>query len=195
MITALENAGDTIIYTNCHNGDCTGLSDSVIALKIQNGAKHLYTEYEYGGHAIWDQAYNNFLLLQWVFMQSKATIFTEVGMKNYSSLPKKPVLYQNYPNPFNPSTIIRFDLPDIESQYIVSLQIYDLLGREVAKLTDGQKPAGTYKFQWNTAGLPSGVYFYKLSAVPTATQSFVPINSQDEQSAMFTETKKLILLK
>jgi predicted peptidase len=54
MMTAFENTGTTVVYTNCHHGDCTGLPDSVIADTLKNGARHIYTEYQNGGHAIWD---------------------------------------------------------------------------------------------------------------------------------------------
>jgi poly(3-hydroxybutyrate) depolymerase len=177
MITALENAGDTIVYTNCHNGDCTGLPDNVIAEKIQNGAKHLYTEYQYGSHAIWDEAYNYVFLLPWVFSQSKPNTSTDLVEEYLSSLPKKPVLFQNYPNPFNLNTTIRFELPPVRTRYIASLRVYDLLGREVATLANGPISANTYQVQWNAEGLSSGIYIYILTA------------------RNFTETKKLLLLK
>jgi photosystem II stability/assembly factor-like uncharacterized protein len=70
-------------------------------------------------------------------------------------------LHQNYPNPFNPSTKIKFDIPK-GSQ--VRLKVYDLLGREVAELVNEKLNAGVYEYVWNGAGLPSGVYFYKLEA-------------------------------
>jgi len=70
-------------------------------------------------------------------------------------------LIQNFPNPFNPSTVIKYDLPALSK---MSLKVYDLLGREVATLVDGTKPAGTYTEIWNANTMPSGVYFYKLTA-------------------------------
>ena len=74
--------------------------------------------------------------------------------------PKKFNLEQNYPNPFNPITIIRYSLP--ERSY-VSLQIFDLLGREVTTLIQGEKSPGNYEIEFNSFGLSSGVYFYKLT--------------------------------
>jgi hypothetical protein len=88
--------------------------------------------------------------------------------------PKEFVLYQNYPNPFNPTTNISFL---VGTYGHTSLRLYDILGREVAVLVNETKPAGSYRIEWNAAGLPSGMYFCRLSA------------------GSFTETKKLILLK
>jgi hypothetical protein len=70
-------------------------------------------------------------------------------------------LYQNYPNPFNPTTTISFT---INRQAIISLDVYDLLGRRVSSLADGSRPAGRYRAQFDARGLNSGVYFCRLSA-------------------------------
>jgi hypothetical protein len=76
-------------------------------------------------------------------------------------IPHEYALFQNYPNPFNPSTTIQYDLPFAGS---VSLNVYDCLGREVAVLAEGHADAGSYKAIWNTTGVASGVYFYKLNS-------------------------------
>jgi hypothetical protein len=83
-------------------------------------------------------------------------------------------LSQNYPNPFNPSTNISFSLP---SKTFVSLKILDITGREVAALVNKELPAGNHSKQWNAVHVSSGVYFYRL------------------QTGVYTETKKLILLR
>jgi predicted methyltransferase len=70
-------------------------------------------------------------------------------------------LSQNYPNPFNPSTDIAFSLPN---KSFVSLKVLDLVGREVATLMSQEKPAGTYQVMFDASKLPSGVYFYRLTA-------------------------------
>jgi Secretion system C-terminal sorting domain len=70
-------------------------------------------------------------------------------------------LEQNYPNPFNPSTKINYTIPQ---QSFVSLKVYDILGNEVATLMNGDKSAGTYQVNFNAADLPSGIYFYRLTA-------------------------------
>ncbi len=83
-------------------------------------------------------------------------------------------LYQNYPNPFNASTNITFT---ITSQIHVSLKIYDVLGNEIETLLNEEKSPGTYKLNWHTNNIPSGIYFYKL------------------QTGEYSELKKMILLK
>jgi hypothetical protein len=69
-------------------------------------------------------------------------------------------LQQNYPNPFNPETTIRFEL---SQSGFVTLKIFDVLGREVAILMNETKQPGIYAVRWNAKGMPSGVYFYKLT--------------------------------
>lgn len=68
-------------------------------------------------------------------------------------------LFQNYPNPFNPSTTIKFEIPKKE---FVSLKIFDALGNEIESSYNKLLNAGTYDYNFNAAGLSSGVYFYKL---------------------------------
>jgi hypothetical protein len=70
-------------------------------------------------------------------------------------------LFQNFPNPFNPTTVILFELAERE---IVSLKIFDILGREVATLIDNEElPAGGYTVEFNPGNLSSGNYFYTLT--------------------------------
>lgn len=82
------------------------------------------------------------------------------GIEEEQINPEDFYLEQNYPNPFNPSTTIRFNLP--QATY-VSLKIYDSLGSEIQTLIDNEyKPAGSYQIDFESQGLSSGVYFYKL---------------------------------
>jgi hypothetical protein len=77
-----------------------------------------------------------------------------------SEIPESYVLYQNYPNPFNPTTTIQFDLPEAS---VVSLKIYDVLGREVATLLDNVSfEDGTQDISFDGGGLASGIYFYRV---------------------------------
>ena len=75
--------------------------------------------------------------------------------------PEKFELAQNYPNPFNPGTVIKYELP-ISTH--VRLTIYDMLGNQVANLVDGNLEAGVHETEFNASRLPSGIYFYSLTA-------------------------------
>jgi hypothetical protein len=87
---------------------------------------------------------------------------TFVGVdERQSGIPSTFQLSQNYPNPFNPSTNISFELP-VSS--LVSLKIFDLLGREVASVVNEKLEAGRYTKKLDASGLTSGVYFYRLQA-------------------------------
>lgn len=83
-----------------------------------------------------------------------------------NEIPSSFKLYQNYPNPFNPLTKIKFDIPKgivSESKNpFVSLNIFDILGRQVAALVNEHLRPGTYEINWNASNFPSGVYFYKI---------------------------------
>ena len=70
-------------------------------------------------------------------------------------------MWQNYPNPFVQSTVIRYQLP-VKAK--VRLRIYDISGRMVKVLVNGDQTAGEYKVEWTTKGLTSGIYFVKLEA-------------------------------
>lgn len=84
----------------------------------------------------------------------------------HGTVPTTFELFQNYPNPFNPSTSIRFDLA---APGRVTLTIYNILGQEVARLADGEFPAGSHAVTWdgrdgNGATAASGIYIYRISA-------------------------------
>jgi hypothetical protein len=83
------------------------------------------------------------------------------GINENNTIPLKFMLSQNYPNPFNPSTTIKYSIPNAN---VISLKIYDVLGREVRTLLNEYKTQGTYYVNFNASGLSSGVYFYRLTA-------------------------------
>lgn len=78
-----------------------------------------------------------------------------------SSIPKCFSLHQNYPNPFNPITNIKYDLP---KEVLVSINIYDLLGRKIRTLVNEFKNAGSYIVSFNGSEFSSGIYFYRMTA-------------------------------
>jgi protocatechuate 3,4-dioxygenase beta subunit len=88
--------------------------------------------------------------------------------------PTQFTLEQNYPNPFNPSTTISYQIP---TQSHVKLKVFDVLGREVATLVNGAEEPGYKSVNFNSNGLSSGVYCYRL------------------QAGNYVETKKLVLLR
>jgi hypothetical protein len=89
-------------------------------------------------------------------------------------IPGRLCLSQNFPNPFNPSTTIQFSLPRGAH---VALKVFNTLGEEITTLVSEELGAGTYTTQWNSAGIASGVYYYRL------------------QAGNYTESKRLILLR
>lgn len=78
-----------------------------------------------------------------------------------TEVPNQFELKQNYPNPFNPITNIEFSIAKTRD---VSLVIYNSLGQLVATLVNQELKPGTYKYDFNASGLPSGSYYYRLTA-------------------------------
>jgi len=91
-----------------------------------------------------------------------------------SVVPERFSLEANYPNPFNPSTTITYTLPHPAN---IRLEIFDLLGRHHRLVDKGPQPAGAHTILLDASGLPSGVYFYTLTA-------------ED-----FTRTRKMVVVK
>jgi aminopeptidase N len=87
-------------------------------------------------------------------------------------------LAQNYPNPFNPTATISFGVAE---RSIVSIRIYDILGREAATVFEGEKPAGSYSVPLDARALSSGVYLYRMTA--------------QHGRSIFSETKRLVVVK
>ncbi|HLT24665.1 MAG TPA: T9SS type A sorting domain-containing protein, partial [Ignavibacteria bacterium] len=100
------------------------------------------------------------------------------GIINNNTLATDFRLSQNYPNPFNPATKIDFSLPSVSN---VKLIVYDMLGKEVATLVNKSLAGGSYSFEFNGAGLASGMYIYRISV--------------DGNNGAFSEVKKMMLIK
>ncbi len=102
-------------------------------------------------------------------------ILVATGVKDMTeTIPKSYALYQNYPNPFNPTTVISYQLSAVSN---VTLRVYNVLGQEVTTLVNERQNPGSYTITFNAGNLPSGVYFYRLTA------------------GKFMSVKKLMLLK
>ncbi len=105
-----------------------------------------------------------------------------VSVENKPGVPSSYELFQNYPNPFNPSTTIKYSIPQFEknntlSLQIVSIKIYDVLGREVSTLVDEYQSPGIYTKTFNGTDQPSGIYFCRLT------------------TGGFSQTRKMVLLR
>ena len=98
----------------------------------------------------------------------------EAGVEDEEGIPVKFSLTQNFPNPFNPQTVISYSLDKTAD---VRLEVFDLLGRKVQTLVNGEMDAGNHDVIWKGTDQGAGVYFYRLSA--------------DGRS----ETRKMVLLK
>jgi photosystem II stability/assembly factor-like uncharacterized protein len=95
-------------------------------------------------------------------------------------IPKAFHLAQNYPNPFNPTTVISYQLPNDAK---VTLNVFDILGREIATLVDGEVVAGNHTATFDGSRLSSGIYFVRLTATP------------QEGSIPITKTMKMLMMK
>jgi hypothetical protein len=95
------------------------------------------------------------------FSAPDSVVPNPVGIVKNTEIPKIFKLYQNLPNPFNPTTTIKFDVPRTT---MVTLVIYDAIGREVAQLVNAPTNAGSYQITWYAGDFPSGVYFSKITA-------------------------------
>jgi predicted phosphodiesterase len=93
-------------------------------------------------------------------------VFPPIGIEPISEVATEFKLEQNYPNPFNPVTKIRFQIPAFveTTRRVVSLIIYDVLGKEISTLVNDELNPGTYEVKWDASAYASGIYFYSLSS-------------------------------
>jgi len=99
-----------------------------------------------------------------------------ISVVDETPLPQNFKLYQPYPNPFNPTITIRFNIP-VESLRPTSLQIFNITGRLIEELVNGELAVGEHEIVWNANNYPSSVYFVRL------------------ESGEFVENQKVVLLK
>jgi hypothetical protein len=124
---------------------------------------------DFFGATAWDEMYVD----NYRYNPNASWIITGVT-QNGNTVPIEYTLSQNYPNPFNPTTKINFALP---KSGLVTLKVYDVLGKEVATLVNSNMSVGSYSFEFNASNLTSGIYFYRL------------------ESNGFSEVKKMMLIK
>ncbi len=154
-------AMDQRVYCSTNSGDTwdnvtEGLPD-IAVLSLFSNESNVFVGTERAG--IW---------------QRPLTEITAVKQPISTTMPTAFRLQQNFPNPFNPTTIISYELP---ADNVVSLEVYDMLGRKVKTLLSERQSAGAHSVTFNASSFSSGVYFYRLT------------------TGNFVETKKLILIK
>ena len=115
--------------------------------------------------------------LKQIDFDGTATTYSSVEVTG--PMPNTFVLNQNHPNPFNPSTTISFSLP-VEAN--VKIKLFNMLGQEITKISEGSFQAGTHNIEFNAQNLTSGAYIYTLEA-------------SGVNGANFKSTKKMLLLR
>lgn len=89
------------------------------------------------------------------------TYTVPTAVDQVGTLPSSFTLHANHPNPFNPSTRIRFDIPQASA---VSIVLYDLFGRNIRTIAEGDYGAGSHEVGFEATGLAAGVYYYRMTA-------------------------------
>jgi hypothetical protein len=118
---------------------------------------------EYRGARIW-AVWENYRDGVWnLYGSSTFVVMGGIEDKNDNS---NYTLYQNYPNPFNPVTIIRYKL---QVNAFITLKIFDIMGREVKTLANERQLAGEHKITFDGKGMPSGIYYYRISGGSQST--------------------------
>jgi hypothetical protein len=139
-------------------GNITGLP-----MRVTTDSTFIYTFGGYDGSVVTANSY------VYKFKNTVSGISTE-----NPTIPSAYSISQNYPNPFNPVTKISYALP---KSGLVTIRVFDILGREISTLVNDVKLAGTYSVDFNAANLSSGMYFYKI------------------ETNGFTDIKKMMLIK
>ena len=172
------NNGDTWTKTDLPTNQVTSIvtipNGGIFVGTFQEGVYH---STNYG--ATWTQMNGGFLYPSLVSLALDSTghlLVGSMGSEVYRSVnsvtsvhrPESPkpqacILYQNYPNPFNPTTVISFELP---AESLVSMRVYDLLGREIAVLMHEKKQAGSFQLVFDASKyrLSTGIYILVLKA-------------------------------
>jgi hypothetical protein len=145
---------------------------SMAKINANGTATMVYQEDPYPGTFVSSFDNNDIARVKQVFCRL-SNFLTDVE-EGTTGVPHKFALHQNFPNPFNPTTTIRFE---VGSSGLVSLKLFDLLGREVATLVNEMKPPGVCMATWDATGFSSGMYFCRMAA------------------GGFTQTKKLVVIR
>jgi poly(3-hydroxybutyrate) depolymerase len=142
MMEALKGIGRTVVYTHCHNNDCSGLPDSTIAMYVKSHADLFYTEYQYGGHNIWNESYDYPLLVPWVFDKYRSIpgVITITNLRHHRTL--KGIEAVNWQSSVGGDSVEIWYSPDA--------------GRTWRVVSRSEPNSGTY--QWDTQNFKDGAF-------------------------------------
>ena len=160
LTTKLDTAGNQIWKTTIASAGYTYNIGGFIAL---DDSANVYV-----GSAASTQYTGGYFVIKYNQISSTGLVKPFVGVVHSYSLA------QNYPNPFNPTTTINYS---VSKPGLVSLKVYDALGKEIETLVNEEKSTGYYSVNFNAKNLSSGIYFYRMKA------------------GAYTDTKKFVLLK
>jgi len=172
---------DANFYQTCvdNNYYLNPLNDNIpedVEVKVLRGGSHTYP----GPFAMSSHRFDTPPFVTTDHMGFRVALrMQQLNSKKEIQLPKIINLDQNYPNPFNPITTLRYDLPE---DGLVSINIYDLMGRSIKSLVNSNQSAGYHSIQWNATNnlgepVSAGMYFYMI------------------QAGQFRQTKKMVLVK
>lgn len=170
LMAALQGAKVIGADTRCAGRNTSSISAFIRVGRAQDTTGTLYLNLNVNSTPVNKDPIDSLQVLYNNFLTGVINISTEI--------PEKYILKQNYPNPFNPVTKIIFSIPDVKyGSTVVNVKIYDVLGNEIKTLVSEILNPGTYEVTWNADGMPSGIYYYNISAKD------------------FSETKRMVLLK
>jgi len=150
-----------------HFGYPAGRGDGVlfIGASLHDGDEFQNAADTYGNRVWWMREHDNNAGPAWAVMDPQTVVSVEDDEQ--PGLPTNFALVGNYPNPFNPETTIQYTMPEAGA---VILKVYDLLGRTVVTRALGTQSAGLKEVKFNAENFSSGVYFYRLQMVSTASR-------------------------
>ncbi len=179
------NIGDSVVSFS--NEPYPAVLDTIVIENVFGRELNTYifsfTQFDYytytdsiGFNTLWATTWHNWVPEYLLGCEIDGFIYGNIitGVENQKDLLTEFFLSQNYPNPFNPNTKIQYSLSKSGN---TKIYIYDVLGREIMKLVDEYKVAGSYEVEFNAEHLSNGIYFYKIV------------------SGDYSETKKMVLLK